>query len=90
MPAVQRAVAVLLAISLLASSYAHVFHKPYTDAAPKKLFLLHLHEQAPGSQHIIRDEMHLMATDPVPVQEVIQNLVLQPGMDVKALQVCRS
>ncbi|KAK9835829.1 hypothetical protein WJX74_008841 [Apatococcus lobatus] len=81
-----RAVAVLLAISLLTASYAHAFHRPYTDAAPKKLFLLHFHEQAPGSLHIIRDQLHLMATDPVPVAEAISSLVLQPGMDVRALQ----
>lgn len=83
----QQAVAVLLSISLLTASIAHTFYHPYTAAAPKKLFLLHFHEQVPGSQDIARDEMHLLATDPVPVEELITSLALRPGMDAKAVQV---
>ena len=79
--------AFLLAVSLLTATYAQLGHHAYTNAAPKKLYLLHFHEQAPGSEQVVNDELHLLATDPVPVQDVIDRLVLRPGMDPKALLV---
>ncbi len=62
-------------------------HQAYTDAAPKKLYLVHFHEQAHGSEQVVNDELHLMGTDPVPVEDVLSNLVLRPGMSSKAVQV---
>ena len=84
----QRAVAALVAVALLTASYAHMVHHPYTDAAAKKVYLIHFHEQVPGSQQVLQDQLLLVATDPVPVEEVIPGVVLSPGLDPKALQVC--
>ena len=85
--AMQRAIGVLLAVSLLTAAYTQAAHHAYTDAAPKKLYLLHFHEQEHGSDLVVHDELHLLGTDPVPVEDAISNLVLRPGLPSKALQV---